>query len=375
MVKPFEEETGVKVEYTGTRDLNAVLTTGVQAGILPDLAGLPGPGQMAEFAKAGALVDLGTVLDVKTYTSQTSPAFVSLGTVDGKLVGVFIKSAVKGLIWYNPKVYTSGPATSWDDLQAKGKAAAAAIGGDARAWCVGLESGAASGWPGTDWIEDIVLRQSGPDVYDKWVAGQQAWTSPEIRSAFQTFGQVVSGDAVYGGPNKVLTTFFGDGGNQLFTTPPGCVFHHQASFITDFFKKQGGAKDGDFDFFPFPDINPQYAGAATGAGDLFGMFHDTPQARALMQYLVTAEAQSIWVGRGGALSGNKNVTSYPDAVSKRSAEILTNAKIFRFDASDLMPKSMNDAFWKAMVDFPLNQDKLDEILAGLDAVQKDAYAQ
>lgn len=375
MVKPFEDKTGIKVEYTGTRDLNAVLTTGVQSGILPDLAGLPGPGQMAEFAKAGALIDLATVLDVNTYKAETSPAFVDLGTVDGKLVGVFIKSAVKGLIWYNPKVYTAGPASSWDDLQAKGKAAAAAIGGNAKPWCVGLESGAASGWPGTDWIEDIVLRQSGPEVYDKWVAGQQAWTSPEIKSAFQTFGQVVGADAVYGGPNKVLTTNFGDAGNPLFTNPPGCVFHHQASFITDFFKKQGGAKDGDFDFFPFPDINPAYAGAATGAGDLFGMFHDTPQARALMQYLVTAEAQSIWVSRGGALSGNKNVTAYPDEVSKRSAEILTNAKIFRFDASDLMPKAMNDAFWKAMLDFTQDQSKLDAILASLDAVQKDAYAQ
>lgn len=375
MVAPFEQKTGIKVEYTGTRDLNQYLTVGVQAGTVPDLAGLPGPGQMSEFAKQGALVDLSGVLDVNTYKSETSPAFVDLGTVDGKLVGVFIKSAVKGLIWYNPKVYTGGQPTSWDDLQAKGKAAAATIGGNARTWCVGLESGAASGWPGTDWIEDLVLRQSGPDVYDQWVAGTQAWTSPEIKAAFQTFGQAVSADNVFGGPIKVLTTNFGDGGNPLFTTPSGCVFHHQASFITDFFKKQGGAKDGDFDFYPFPDINPQYSGAATGAGDLFGMFTDTPQSRALMQYLVTAEAQSIWVGRGGALSGNKNVTNYPDDVSKRSAAILADAKIFRFDASDLMPKAMNDAFWKAMLDFTKDQSKLDEILASLDAVQKDAYAQ
>jgi alpha-glucoside transport system substrate-binding protein len=370
MVAPWEERTGVTVEYTGTRDINAVLTTGVAAGILPDLAGLPGPGQMAEYAAAGALVDLGTVLDVETYTAETSPALVDLGTVEGTIYGIFIKSAVKGLIWYNPSFYTAGAASSYDDMLAKAESAAT---GDARSWCVGLESGAASGWPGTDWIEDLLLRQAGPDVYDGWVNGEVTWTSPEVRAAFEAFGQVVSEENVYGGPNTVLTTNFGDGGNPLFTDPPGCVFHHQASFITDFFVNQGGAQEGDFDFFPFPDINPQFAGAATGAGDLFGMFNDTPQSRSLMQYLVTAEAQSIWVERGGALSANRGVTNYPDEISQRSAEILVNAQIFRFDGSDLMPEAMNAAFWKAILDFTRDPSSLDSILQSLDEVQTTAY--
>ncbi len=370
MVAPFEAQTGVKVEYTGTRDLNAVLTTGVASGILPDLAGLPGPGQLQEFAKRGALKPLDDVLDIATYKSETSPGFVDLGTVDGQVYGVFIKAAVKGLIWYNPKVYTGGTPTSWDDLNAK---AAAAASGDMSPWCVGLESGAASGWPGTDWIEDFVIRQSGPDVYDAWVAGTQKWTSPEIKSAFDAFGDVL--DASHGGSGYVLNTNFGSAANPMFADPPGCLFHHQASFITSFFQDEGGAVEGDYDFFPMPDINPAYAGATTGAGDLFGMFNDTPQARALMAYLVTAEAQSIWVGIGGALSGNKNVTNYPDDVSARSAEILANATVFRFDGGDLMPAALQSAFFSAIVDFAQDQSKLDSILAGLDEVQATAYTQ
>jgi len=372
MVKPFEDATGIKVEYTGTRDLNAVLTTGVASGILPDLAGLPGPGQMREFATRGALKPLDDVLDIEAYKSETSPGFVDLGTVDGKVAGVFIKAAVKGLIWYNPKVYTGGVPTSWDDLGTKAGAAAT---GDTKPWCVGLESGAASGWPGTDWIEDLVIRQSGPDVYDAWVAGTQKWSSPEIKSAFEAFGQVVSAENTFGGPNYVLNTGFGSGANPMFADPPGCLFHHQASFITSFFQDEGGAAEGDYDFFPMPDINPAYSGATTGAGDLFGMFNDTPQARALMAYLVTADAQAIWVGIGGALSGNKNVTNYPDEVSKRSAEILANATVFRFDGSDLMPEAMNAAFWSAMLDFTQDQSQLDAILANLDSVQATAYTQ
>jgi alpha-glucoside transport system substrate-binding protein len=372
MIKPWEDKTGATVKYTGTRDLNIILSNGILSGVLPDLAGLPGPGQMAEYAKAGALIDLSTVLDMPTYTSETAPALVELGTVDGKVVGVFIKSAVKGLIWYNPKVndFSSAPPATWDELQAAITANASKA--DA-AWCVGIESGAASGWPGTDWIEDIVLRQAGPDVYNSWWQGSTKWTDPAIKSAFETFGQVVAN--ADGGGTAVNATNFEVGGDGLFSTPPGCLFHHQASFITGLGKFKTATAGTDYNFFPFPDIDPANAGSVEGAGDLFGMFHDTPATRSLMAYLVTAEAQDIWVKHGGALSANKNATSYPDDISKRSAELITNAKTFAFDASDLMPQEMNAAFWKAIVDYVADPSKLDSILASLDETQASAYAE
>jgi alpha-glucoside transport system substrate-binding protein len=370
MVAPWEQKTGNTVKYTGTRDLNAVLTTGVASGVLPDLAGLPGPGQMADFAAAGALKPLDAVLDVNKYKADTAPALVELGTIDGKIMGVFIKAAVKGLIWYNPNLHNYGdaPPATWDDLQSQAEANQ----GDAAAiWCVGVESGAASGWPGTDWIEDIVLRQAGPDKYDQWWQGTLKWTSPEIKSAFETFGEVI--ENADGGANTVLTTNFEVGGDGLFSDPPGCVFHHQASFITGLGAFKDAAAGTDYDFFPFPDIDPANTGAVEGAGDLFGMFHDNEAAKSLMAYLVTPEAQDIWVKIGGALSANKNATSYPDDIAKRSAELLTNAKVFAFDASDLMPTAMNQAFWTAILDYIQDPSKLDSILTNLDEVQADAY--
>jgi alpha-glucoside transport system substrate-binding protein len=372
MVAPFEEQTGITVEYTGTRDLNAVLTTGVASGVLPDLAGLPGPGQMREFAARGALVPLNDIIDVDTYIAETSPGFVELGTVDGDIVGVFIKGAVKGLIWYNPEIYDGTVPATWDEMEAIADAQAS---GDTVPWCVGLESGAASGWPATDWVEDFVIRQAGPDVYDAWTFGEHAWTSPEIRSAFEAYGEVVSQSRTFGGPNYVINTAFGSAANPMFEDPAGCVFHHQASFITEFFENEGGAAPDEYDFFRMPDINPQFAGAMTGAGDLFGMFNDTPEARELMEYLVTAEAQSIWVGIGGAISGNTTVTNYPDDISARSAQMLAEAEVFRFDASDLMPEAMNNAFWSAMLDYTQNPDRLDEILTSLEEVRATAYAE
>jgi alpha-glucoside transport system substrate-binding protein len=373
MVKPYEDATGVTVQYTSTRDINAQLAQGIQTGTLPDLAGLPGPGQMAEYAAAGKLIDLSTVLDVNAYKTNTASNFVDLGTVNGKLVGVFIKLSVKGLIWYNPKVVgdlsSSAPKT-WNDLQTlitqdKAKAQAA--------WCVGLEGGAASGWPGTDWIEDFVLRTAGPDVYKSWYQGKTKWTDPAIKAAWQQFGQIIASS--YGGANYILATNFANGGDKLFATPPGCLFHHQASFITGLGAFANLKPGTDYNFFPFPDINSQYAGAIEGAGDLFGMFHNTPQAAALINYLTTAQAQQIWVDKGGALSANKQVTKYPDDISKRSSDLLLNAKTFVFDASDQMPTDMNAAFWSGILDYVKNPSSLDSILSHLDQVQASSYQQ
>jgi alpha-glucoside transport system substrate-binding protein len=372
MVKPWEQETGATVKYTGTRDINTILATGVASGVLPDLAGLPGPGQMAEYAQAGALQPLDNVLDINTYTSETSPGLVKLGQVSGKTYGVFIKAAIKGLVWYSPKLhdYSSSPPATWDDLMSQG----AANQGNAKAlWCLGIESGAASGWPGTDWIEQLVLHGAGPDLYTNWYQGKVKWTDPAIKQAFTTYVNDVVAKS-FGGPTTIVATNFANAGDPLFTSPPGCEFLQQASFITGqgaFKTKTAGT---DYNFFPFPSINSQYATAVEGAGDLFGMFHATDAAKSLMAYLVTAKAQDIWVKIGGALSANKNATDYPDDISKRSAQLLANAQYFVFDASDNMPSAMNAAFWTAMVDLSRGKKTVDQVLSDLDKVQADAYA-
>jgi alpha-glucoside transport system substrate-binding protein len=370
MIQPWVNQTGVQVKYTGTRDINAQLAQGIQTGNLPDLAGLPGPGQMAEYQTAGKLVKLDDVIDINTYKANNSPGLVKLGMVNGSVYGVFIKAAVKGLIWYNPKTLdlSAGAPKTWTDLTTLATANAS----KAKAtWCVGLESGAASGWPGTDFIEDFVLRTAGPDVYQQWYQGKVKWSDPKIKAAFQSYADVIK--ASYGGSNYILSTNFGNGGDGLFTTPPNCLFHHQASFITTFGGFAKGVAGTNYDFFPFPDIDPAYAGAVEGAGDLFGMFHDTPSARSLMAYLVTPAAQSIWVGIGGALSPNKLVNNYPDDIARRSGALLADAKFFVFDASDNMPTAMNAEFEKEILVLVKDPTKIDAVLADLDNTQASAY--
>lgn len=365
MVKPWEERTGVRVEYTGSRDLPAQVTSGIASGNLPDIVGLPGPGAMRDWYDQGALQSL-DFIDFDSYEASTPPGFAELGVIDGEPVGIFTKAAVKGLVWYNTANWTAGDPATWDELTA------ATAGSPGSAWCIGLESGAASGWPGTDWIEDILLRQSGPDAYDALISSELPWTSDEVKDAFMTFGEAL--DSSYGGKDYVVNTNFGRAANPMFEDPAGCQLHHQASFITSFFENEAGATADQFDFFPFPDIDPEYAGGVTGAGDLVGMFNDTPQARSLIEYLLTPEAQQIWVERGGFISANSGVPldAYPDEGSQRAAAILQDASMFRFDASDQMPAAVSDAFNKAIVEFASDQSKLTEILQKLDAVVQDS---
>ncbi len=372
MVAPWEEETGNTVKYQGTRAINDILAAGIPTGVLPDLAGLPGPGQMAEYAAAGALQPLGEVLDIETYETETSPALVELGQVDGETYGIFIKAAVKGLIWYNPSLhdYSSEPPATWDDVLAQGEANQ----GDADAlWCLGIESGDASGWPATDWIEEILLHQAGPDVYNQWWAGDLPWTDPAIQTAFETYMDVVN--STYGGGTNAVATKFDLAGDPLFTDPAGCALFHQASFITGlgaFADKTAGT---DYNAFPFPAFNDEFATAVEGAGDLFGMFHDTEAAKSLMRYLVTADAQNIWVERGGALSPNKNATSYPDDISTLMGGMLTGADALVFDASDQMTTAMNAAFWQHMVSLTAGHETVEQALSVLEEVRADEYPQ
>ena len=376
VIQPWVDANNVEVEYTGTRDLSTILTNRVDGDDPPDIAGLPNVGALVDFARNGDLIPLADFMDMDQLAEDYNEGWIEDAKVDGELVGIWAKGGVKGLIWYNPAQFTANNyevPTDWasfDGLVEQIKS------DGTTPWGVGLESGADSGWPGTDWIEDLVLRQSGPEVYDKWWQGTQKWSSPEIKKAFEAFGKWAADPAyVAGGPNNALSTPFGNGGDCLFADPPGCYLHHQASFISGNFETNNAGKaiaGETYDFFPMP--GDAFNGATT-TGDLFGMFVDTPQARSLMQYLTTVEAQTIWVERGGNISANQNVPldSYPNETDRRIAEALNGAEVVRLDAGDKMPAQMGRAFFKAILDYVQNPDNLDQILADLDTVQAEAY--
>jgi alpha-glucoside transport system substrate-binding protein len=378
MVAPFEAETGIKVEFTGTRDLPAILTTRVEAGNPPDVSVMPNPGQMLEFARDGKLIDLSTFMDIEALKSEYSNAWLDLGSYQGNLHAIFISADLKSLIWYNPKAFAAAGYTipsTWDELMVLSDKMVA----DGNTpWAIGLESGAASGWPGTDWIEDIMLRIASPETYDAWVNHELAWTNDIVVEAFEIFGEITRSEKyVYGGPNAVLTIPFGDSPDALFTDPPNAYMHRQATFIKSFILDHFPdlVPGVDYNFFPFPPIKEEFGNPALGAADMLAMFNDTPEARAFMKYIASAQAQGIWVGELGKLAPNLKVDPmvYPDDITRKAAEFLGEASVFRFDASDLMPAAVGSgSFWTGILDY-VSGESLMNVLMQVEASALDAY--
>ncbi|MEM6390777.1 MAG: ABC transporter substrate-binding protein, partial [Pseudomonadota bacterium] len=234
----FAEATGATVEYSGSDSFEQDLVIATQADTPPNIAVIPQPGLMADLAAAGELTPLGE--DTAAWIGDNYAAgssWVSLGTAAGPdgadaLYGFFYKVDVKSLVWYSPEAFDEAgydiPETMEDLLALSDQIVA--DGGTP--WCIGLGSGAATGWPATDWVEDIMLRTQPPEVYDGWVSNEISFDDERVVGAIETFGTFIrNDDYVVGGSEAAATTDFRDSPGGLFNFPPDCYMHRQASFI------------------------------------------------------------------------------------------------------------------------------------------------
>ena len=374
----FTQQGNIKINIESSRDLDAILTTRVRGNNPPDIATLPNPGKMQQLAKQGKLIALDSFLDMSKIRTDFAKAWIDLGSYNGKLYALFYKAANKGTIWYSPKQFQANnyqtPST-WQDLITLSNNIA---GSGKYPWSMGVSSAAASGWPATDWVAEIFLNQSGPDMYDKWVGHQIPWTDGSVKSAHQMFAQIFSGTHyINGAPQSILATGFQEASYLPFDSPPQSYMYYLGDFTEGFITGQfKGAQPGtDFNFFPFPTINPSNSGV-TGGADVVVMMKNTDAAQSFVKYLATAQAQEIWVKRGGFTSVNKSVdlSSYPDQVAQNSAKLLTSAQNFRFGAGDIMPPQVQQAWWKGMLTFIGSPNQLDSVLSGIESVAQQSYS-
>ncbi|WP_158843956.1 ABC transporter substrate-binding protein [Saccharothrix deserti] len=366
----FEAEENIDVEYSGTRALSQVLRSEVQQGTPPDLAVLPSPGELANYARDDYLQALDDVLGPQT--DEYSGQWVDLErAATDRRYGVAVKADLKGTVWFNPKRLPGPKPATEEELSAFLRDIA---GRGATPWCMGMGSTPDSGWPGTDWVENILLQQAGPDVYGQWAGGRLEWTSEPVKRAWLTWGQLAGPTAVRGGPKSVLLTDFGDAGRGLFDQPVGCLLDHQGTFAMSTYKGYDMplVAGEDFDFFPFPSSTVGDRAWEVSA-DLAAMFNRTPESEKLIRFLASARGQEIWPGKGGAFSVNRKVPTavYADDVSRKIATTLTSSGTFCFDASDLMPGVMRTAFYRAALEYVNDPTRLDTALAQLETVRKN----
>ena len=368
----FAECTGIEVAYEGSKEFETQIGVRAQAGNPPDLAIFPQPGLLASQAgnlkpapqEVSDLVDEGWSEDWKKY-----------GTVDGTFYAAPMLANIKGYVWYVPATFEEKGwevPTTWDEMTALTETIASEE-EEMKAWCAGFESGEATGWPGTDWVEDAVLRDHGPEVYDQWVAHEIPFNDPKIVESFDRVGDILKNDDYvnggFGDSRSILSTAFAEAGQPVLDG--ACAMHHQASFqAANWPEGTDVSEDGDVWAFMTPPVDPAAGTAITGGGEMVGAYTDRPEVIALQSFMASAEFANLRVEQGGAISANKGLD--PELagsdLDRQSIELLQDPEtVFRFDGSDLMPGAVGaNSFWSGIVNW-INGDSTEEVTESVES--------
>ena len=356
----FEDATGASVNYSGSDSFEQDIVISTEANSAPNIAVFPQPGLLSDLASRGAVAPLdeesGSWI-AENYAAGES--WVDLATFTGPegedgLYAFPYKIDVKSLVWYVPEQFEELgleiPET-YEDLKALTEQIAEE---GETPWCIGLGSGAATGWPATDWVEDLMLRTVTPEEYDAWTTNDLAFDDPKVVAAIEEFGWFLQDGFVNGGREAAATTDFRDAPSGLFQFPPECMMHKQATFIPTFFP-EGTEVGTDVDFFYFPAPSEGDLGQPVlGGGTMFAITEDSEATRGFIEFLKTPLSHEIWAAQGGLLTPHTGIN--PDVFASDSTretnQILLDATTFRFDGSDLMPGEVGaGAFWTQMVEF------------------------
>ncbi|MDX2140854.1 MAG: ABC transporter substrate-binding protein [Chloroflexota bacterium] len=378
-IAPFEEWTGIDIQYTGSKEFEAAIPAAIEGGAVTDIVDFPQPGLLRRFVEGGYVIDVSTFLNAEWLEQNYIQSWLDMATIAGPegeiMAGVWNRINGKSLVWYPIQAWEEAGyeiPTTWDELIALN---AQIVADGSSPWCVGIESGAATGWAATDWIEEIMLRTTSLENYDNWTIPADAesrllFTSPEVTNAATVLGDLwFTENNVYGGREAIASTFFGDAPLPMFEEPAGCYMHKQGNFITSFFPE--GTQPGvDYGVFYLPPIDEAYGRPFLVAGDIYSMFHDRPEVRAVMDFFSRGESVRGWLASGGALSPHRDASLdwYGVELERNIASLIADATSVRFDGSDLQPGVVGaGSFWKGMTDWISGTVDLETALAEIDA--------
>ncbi|MDI9629229.1 MAG: ABC transporter substrate-binding protein [Acidobacteriota bacterium] len=364
----FTNRTGIAVEYNNSTDFTTLIKARVRSGDTPDIAIYPQPGGLAEQAAERQIQPIDTFLDYDTINSTLIPGFLDAARINGRVYGAPMRMAVKSIVWYPESYKATGLPTEFKSVQEMQQVATQIKDGGTTPWCVGFESGAATGWPATDWIEELVLRMWGPDVYDQWTKHKIPFNDERIVAAFEEMERLLLTDGMsFGGRKGILATAFGNAMDPAFQTPPSCYWMRQGNFVSGMFPKDIQANlDTAVGTTVFPPYEGGFAGQPIlGGGDIAALFNgDDPDAIEVMKFLTSDQFGAEWAKKGGWLSPHRTFdqSNYPDETTRRIAEMASNADVFRYDGSDLMPNAVGGGtFWSGMVDFTSGQKSAQDV--------------
>jgi alpha-glucoside transport system substrate-binding protein len=370
----FTECTGAEVEYEGSKEFEAQLVVRVKSGNAPDIAYVPQPGLLATLVN-----ETGEVVEAPESVEANVDEFFGedwkgYGSVDDTLYAPPLGANVKSFVWYSPKMFSENgwaiPQT-WDEMVELSDTIA---GTGVKPWCAGISSGDATGWPLTDWMEDVLLRDEGADFYDQWVTHEVPFNDPKVVASLDRIGEILKNpDYVNGGfgdVKSIATTTFQDGGLPILQGK--CAMHRQASFYAaNWPEGTDVSENGDAFAFYLPTTSDEHGKPVLGGGEFVAAFDERPEVQAFQTYVssdVWANEKAKATPAGGWVSANKGleIDNLVSPIDKLSAQTLQDPEaVFRFDGSDQMPGAVGaGSFWKEMTAWitgTSTQDALDKI--------------
>jgi alpha-glucoside transport system substrate-binding protein len=372
---PEAKKQGITLNIKKVNNINQIIMTKIQGGGAPDIATIPQPGVVADIVKRNAAQPLDSVLDMNALKSSIVPGAIEAGTVNGKYYGLLVSMNVKSLVFYPKKAWADAGYTAPDSIDAMNALADKMRSNGDTPWCMGIGSDAATGWPATDWFEDLVMRYGGAQQYNDWVSHKIKFDSPLVKQAAAEFEKVAftSGN-VPGGRKSISSTAFGDAGTPMFAKPkPGCWMLKQGSFITTFFPKDVQADlDANVGVYGFPPATAGGENPTLGGGDLAVLLSKNTNAQKVLKLMATKDFGTDAVKETGStyLSPHKDFDTslYPNAFTKAVADVAYTSSVLLFDGSDSMPGAVGaGAFWKDITAWVSGQESLDTALKNIDA--------
>jgi alpha-glucoside transport system substrate-binding protein len=371
----FTECTGAEVEYEGSKEFEAQLVVRVRSGNPPDIAYVPQPGLLRTL-----VTDTGKVVEAPESVAANVDEFFgedwkNYGTVDGTFYAAPLGANVKSFVWYAPPMFEENGwtiPTTWDEMVTLSDEIAAS---GIKPWCAGIGSGDATGWPVTDWLEDVMLREVGADVYDQWVNHEIPFNDPQVVTALDRVGEILKNEKYVNGGlgdvKSIATTIFQDGGLPILDGE--CALHRQASFYAaNWPEGTNVAEDGDVFAFYLPTTSDEFGKPVLGGGEFVAAFDDRPEVQAFQTYLSSdtwANEKAKATPGGGWVSANTglDINNLVSPIDKLSAETFQDPEaVFRFDGSDQMPGAVGaGSFWKEMTAWITGKNSKD----ALDAIE------
>nr|WP_066638799.1 ABC transporter substrate-binding protein [Serinicoccus hydrothermalis] len=373
---PFEEESGIDITYVSDQDFTNTIQVRVDAGDAPDIGLFPQPGGVLDLAERGALVPIDAMLDYDAIDATLVNGFLDSARFDGRVYAAPMRMAVKSIVWYPKEAYEEG---GWNtepaDLDELTEVAdQIRSDADTPPWCIGWQSDQSTGWVGTDWVEEYMLRLYGPDVYDDWIYHRIPFNDERVVEAIETYGELANKEGnVLGGARGILNTPFAEAMNPAFAAEPGCYLMRQGNFATGFFPEEVQENlDDEVGIYVFPPAADGFDGQPIlGGGDLAAAFTYDTDVAAVMEFLSSDEFGGPWAEAGGWLSPHTSfdMSLYPDDLTRQIAEFGYTSDVFRYDGSDVMPREVGSgSFWTGMVEYQSGdktaQQVADEIEAG-----------